>query len=116
MFPPLRFAAVEEGVYRSGYPTLRNLRFLRRLRLRKSRPWTTVAHRVDRLDNCCARMRFYAMRVTDRDGCMDYPDTTHDGPLIRDPDRSSYHANCDAPASATRNGRKRNGRKICREA
>ena len=34
MFPPLRFAAVEEGVYRSGYPTLRNLRFLRRLRLR----------------------------------------------------------------------------------
>ena len=33
-FPPLRFATVEEGLYRSAYPTLRNLRYLRRLRLR----------------------------------------------------------------------------------
>lgn len=34
LFPPLRFATVEEGVYRGAYPTLRNMRFLRRLQLR----------------------------------------------------------------------------------
>lgn len=32
--PPLRFACVEQGVYRGAYPSLINLRFLRRLRLR----------------------------------------------------------------------------------
>lgn len=31
---PLRFGAVEEGVFRCAYPTLRGMRFLRRLRLR----------------------------------------------------------------------------------
>lgn len=34
LVPPLRFAHVEEAVYRSAYPTLVNFRFLRRLRLR----------------------------------------------------------------------------------
>lgn len=34
LYPPLRFGAVEEGVFRGAYPTLRNLRFLRRLQLR----------------------------------------------------------------------------------
>lgn len=34
LYPPLRFATVEEGVYRGAYPTLRNFRYLRRLRLR----------------------------------------------------------------------------------
>jgi tyrosine-protein phosphatase OCA6 len=33
LVPPFRFAAVENGVYRGAYPTLRNLRFLQRLRL-----------------------------------------------------------------------------------
>jgi tyrosine-protein phosphatase OCA6 len=31
---PFRFAAVEDGLYRGAYPTLKNLRFLRRLRLK----------------------------------------------------------------------------------
>ena len=34
LYPPLRFATVEEGIYRGAYPTLRNFRYLRRLRLR----------------------------------------------------------------------------------
>lgn len=34
MVPPLRFATVDEGVYRGAYPTLANFRFLRSLRLR----------------------------------------------------------------------------------
>jgi len=34
VIPPLRFNMVEEGLYRGAYPTLRSLRFLRRLKLR----------------------------------------------------------------------------------
>ncbi|KAJ1617749.1 protein-tyrosine phosphatase, partial [Pavlovales sp. CCMP2436] len=34
LVPPLRFAAVDESVYRGAYPTLANYRFLRRLQLR----------------------------------------------------------------------------------
>lgn len=34
LIPPLRFAAIEDALYRSAYPTLRNFRFIRRLRLR----------------------------------------------------------------------------------
>lgn len=34
LVPPLRFATVDEGVYRGAYPTLANFRFLRTLRLR----------------------------------------------------------------------------------
>ena len=34
LVPPLRFSLVEEGVYRGAYPSLINLRFLRRLGLR----------------------------------------------------------------------------------
>jgi len=34
LVPPLRFALVEEGLYRGAYPSLINLRFLTRLRLR----------------------------------------------------------------------------------
>ena len=33
LVPPFSFAAVEEGVYRGAYPTLKNFRFMRRLRL-----------------------------------------------------------------------------------
>ncbi|KAA8498565.1 putative tyrosine-protein phosphatase [Porphyridium purpureum] len=33
LVPPFRFAAVEENVYRGAYPSLRNMRFLRRLKL-----------------------------------------------------------------------------------
>lgn len=32
--PPNRFAMVEDGLYRSGYPVIRNFNFLRRLRLK----------------------------------------------------------------------------------
>jgi hypothetical protein len=31
LIPPFRFAAVEEDVFRGGYPKLRNLRFIKRL-------------------------------------------------------------------------------------
>ena len=34
LVPPLRFALVEEGIYRGAYPSLINLRFLQRLQLR----------------------------------------------------------------------------------
>ncbi|KMS94373.1 hypothetical protein BVRB_022060, partial [Beta vulgaris subsp. vulgaris] len=34
VIPPLRFALVEKGVYRSGYPNLGNQQFLERLQLR----------------------------------------------------------------------------------
>ena len=34
LIPPFRFAAVETGVYRSAYPTLKNLSFLDTLALR----------------------------------------------------------------------------------
>lgn len=34
LLPPLRFAAVEDGLFRGAYPTLPNYRFLRRIRLR----------------------------------------------------------------------------------
>eukprot|EP00759_Apiculatamorpha_spiralis_P044925 PhF_6_TR41721/c0_g1_i2/m.63306 len=34
LLPPLRYQMVEENVYRGGYPTLRNFRFLQRLKLR----------------------------------------------------------------------------------
>lgn len=34
LVPPLRFATVDDGVYRGAYPTLANFRFLRSLRLR----------------------------------------------------------------------------------
>lgn len=34
VIPPFRFAAVEQGLYRSAYPTIKNFRFLSRLRLR----------------------------------------------------------------------------------
>lgn len=34
LVPPLRFSMVEEGLYRGAYPSLINLRFLTRLRLR----------------------------------------------------------------------------------
>ena len=34
LVPPLRFAMVEEGIYRGAYPSLINLRFLARLRLK----------------------------------------------------------------------------------
>jgi tyrosine-protein phosphatase OCA6 len=34
LIPPFRFAAVEDGLLRGAHPTLRNYRFLRRLRLR----------------------------------------------------------------------------------
>ncbi|KAL1511211.1 hypothetical protein AB1Y20_006025 [Prymnesium parvum] len=34
LIPPLRFALVEEGIYRGAYPSLVNLRFLQRLQLR----------------------------------------------------------------------------------
>lgn len=33
LIPPLRYEVVTEKVYRGGYPTLRNFRFLNRLRL-----------------------------------------------------------------------------------
>jgi len=33
-FPPFRYALVEDGIFRGAYPTLRNYRFLDRLRLR----------------------------------------------------------------------------------
>lgn len=32
--PPFRFSVVEKGIFRGGYPTLKNFRFLRRLRLK----------------------------------------------------------------------------------
>jgi tyrosine-protein phosphatase OCA6 len=34
LFPPIRFRTVNEDVYGGAYPTLRNLRFMRRLQLR----------------------------------------------------------------------------------
>ena len=34
LIPPFRFSAVEEGLYRGAHPTLKNFRFLRRLRLK----------------------------------------------------------------------------------
>eukprot|EP00899_Mesostigma_viride_P002025 jgi/Mesvir1/11823/Mv00175-RA.1 len=34
LIPPFRYAIVEPGVYRGAYPTLKNFRFLRRLRLK----------------------------------------------------------------------------------
>ncbi|KAL6041325.1 putative tyrosine-protein phosphatase OCA6 [Balamuthia mandrillaris] len=34
LIPPFRFSIVEEGVYRGAYPTKRNMRFLKRLKLR----------------------------------------------------------------------------------
>eukprot|EP00743_Colponemidia_sp_Colp-15_P009071 GILK01009897.1.p1 GENE.GILK01009897.1~~GILK01009897.1.p1 ORF type:complete len:262 (+),score=31.94 GILK01009897.1:75-860(+) len=34
VIPPFRFAIVEEGIYRGAYPTLKNFRCLRRLRLK----------------------------------------------------------------------------------
>jgi tyrosine-protein phosphatase OCA6 len=34
LFPPIRYRAVNEDVYAGAYPTLRNLRFMRRLQLR----------------------------------------------------------------------------------
>lgn len=34
LIPPFRYSMVEEGVYRGGYPSLKNLRFLERLCLR----------------------------------------------------------------------------------
>eukprot|EP00741_Cyanophora_paradoxa_P023521 tig00021589_g22723.t1 len=34
LIPPFRFAQVEEGVFRGAYPTVKNFRFLKRLKLR----------------------------------------------------------------------------------
>lgn len=34
LIPPFRYCAVEDGVYRGAYPSLKNLRFMQRLRLR----------------------------------------------------------------------------------
>lgn len=34
LIPPLNFAMVDKGVYRSGYPNKKNLPFLYKLRLR----------------------------------------------------------------------------------
>ena len=34
LIPPLNFAMVDKGVYRSGYPNMKNLPFLQKLRLR----------------------------------------------------------------------------------
>ena len=34
LIPPFRYAIVEEGLYRGAYPTHRNFRFMKRLRLR----------------------------------------------------------------------------------
>ena len=34
LIPPLNFAMVDKGVYRSGYPNKKNLHFLHKLRLR----------------------------------------------------------------------------------
>lgn len=34
LIPPLNFAMVDKGVYRSGYPNKKNLPFLQKLRLR----------------------------------------------------------------------------------
>lgn len=34
LIPPLNFAMVDRGVYRSGYPNAKNLPFLRKLKLK----------------------------------------------------------------------------------
>jgi hypothetical protein len=34
MYPPLRFGVVNPGIYRGGYPTLPNYRYLSRLQLK----------------------------------------------------------------------------------
>ncbi|ORY93095.1 protein-tyrosine phosphatase [Syncephalastrum racemosum] len=34
LIPPFRYATVEEGLFRGGYPKSRNLRFMKRLRLK----------------------------------------------------------------------------------
>lgn len=34
LIPPFRFSAVQEGLYRGSYPTLKNFRFLKRLQLK----------------------------------------------------------------------------------
>jgi len=52
LFPPHRFAAVEADVYRGGYPTQRNFRFLRRLRLRSMVNLSAVKETDDLHDWC----------------------------------------------------------------
>ncbi len=52
LLPPFNFCQVEEGVYRGAYPTLANLRFLRRLRLTTLVSLTPEPPTADVLDFC----------------------------------------------------------------
>ena len=54
LVPPLRFSCVEQGIYRGAYPSLINLRFLRRLRLRSIVSLVSEAPSTDLLDWCRA--------------------------------------------------------------
>ena len=53
LIPPFRFESVEEGIYRSAYPTQRNFRFLRRLHLK------TIVSLVPAPDEPCAELRAF---------------------------------------------------------
>ena len=63
LLPPLRFAIVEEGVYRGAYPSLVNLRFLQRLQLRTVVSLLPEAPTPDLLSWCHVPPDTIALRV-----------------------------------------------------
>jgi len=52
IIPPFRYAIVEDNIYRGAYPTTRNFRFLRRLKLRTLISLTPKAPDQEILDFC----------------------------------------------------------------
>jgi tyrosine-protein phosphatase OCA6 len=54
LVPPFNYALVEEGLHRGAYPTLKNFRFLRRLRLSTIISLTPEEPNVDLVEFCTA--------------------------------------------------------------
>ncbi len=52
LLPPLRFSAVEFGIFRGAYPTLKNYRFLKRLSLKTVISVTPEPPIVDLVEFC----------------------------------------------------------------
>lgn len=68
LIPPFRFSTVQQGLYRGAYPTLKNFRFLQRLRLRSIVSVTPEPPTADLVAFCAAESialhHFYAEKFT----------------------------------------------------
>jgi tyrosine-protein phosphatase OCA6 len=61
--PPLRFGMVEDGIFRSGHPTLLNHRYLRRLKLRTIVAIVPESPLLDMVEFCGEEIELIALRA-----------------------------------------------------